>query len=73
MILLVAALNFVFFAWLVYRYDLFETEPWYALLSCVVFSAALTHGFVWIADYAIDSLLWMRSATWEKPTANVEF
>ena len=56
-IVIVAIINYIFFAWLIYRYDLFEREPWYALISCSAICAIFTHGYCWTADYAIDGLM----------------
>lgn len=61
MLIAAAIVNFALFAMLIYRYDLFEKEPWYVLLFCVAISAAMTHAFCYGADFAIENLLWIGS------------
>ncbi len=61
MIYLITAIYFLFFGSLIYRYDLFEREPWYALLMASVTCGVLTFGFAYFADFAIEHLRWMGS------------
>lgn len=60
MIYVIIAVYFVFFGCLVYRYDLFEREPWYALLFTAAATAGMTHGFAWfVADPLNEQLEWI--------------
>ena len=44
------------FALLVYRYDMYEKEPWYMLLLVVVLGMAAAFGIGFVEDIAINSL-----------------
>lgn len=59
MIYVITGIYFVFFGSLVYRYDLFEQEPWYALAFVAVLCAVMTYGFTFFADFAIEQLAWL--------------
>lgn len=61
MIYVITGIYFVFFGSLVYRYDLFEREPWYALVFAAFSCAVITYGFTFFADYANEQLAWMGS------------
>ena len=61
MIYLITGIYFVFFGSLVYRYDLFEREPWYALLFAALSCGVFTFGFTFFADYANEQLAWLGS------------
>ena len=61
MIYAIAAVYFLFFGSIVYRYDLFEREPWYALAFVAALCAAMTWGFAYFADIAMVQLSWVGS------------
>ena len=62
MIYIIIGVYFVFFGCLVYRYDLFEREPWYALLFTAVVSGIMTYVFAcFVADPINEQIAWVGS------------
>lgn len=47
------------FAAVFYRYDLWETEPWYTLLAAFLISAVATWGYGYFASWVNDQLAWV--------------